>query len=57
MTDVNKIRWRPTQKGKNMSKIEFIINTLGVIPCDKNEINMLSVLEKEEKCEGVQEYE
>ena len=40
-----------------MSKIEFIMNTLGVIPCDKNELSMLSILETEEYCKGVQEYE
>lgn len=40
-----------------MSRIEFIINTLGVIPCDKNEISSLSILETEEQCEGVDEYE
>ena len=30
------------------------MNTLGIIPCDEDELSMLSILETEEYCEGVQ---
>lgn len=33
------------------------INELGVILCNEEELKELSLLEKEEQCEGVQVYE
>lgn len=40
-----------------MSRIENIVNTLGVITCNEDELKILSVLEVEETVEGVQDYE
>lgn len=40
-----------------MTRIEMIMNKLGIIPYTKIELNELSIIEQEEHCEECQNYE